>query len=89
MECNLGTGTGHSVRQVIQAVEKVSGRKVPFQDLPRRAGDPAELVADAQEALRRLAWQPRYSDLERIVQTAWDWHTESRRVPLLTSGART
>jgi UDP-arabinose 4-epimerase len=89
MACNLGTGTGHSVRQVIQAVEKVSGRKVPFQDFPRRAGDPAELVADAQEALRRLAWQPRYSDLERIVQTAWDWHAESSRVPLLTGGART
>ena len=75
MACNLGTGTGQSVRQVIQAVEKVSGRKVPFRDLPRRAGDPAELVADAQEAVRRLAWQPRYSDLERIVQTAWNWHT--------------
>jgi UDP-glucose 4-epimerase len=89
MACNLGTGTGRSVRQVIQTVEKVSGRKVPFQDLPRRAGDPAELVADAQEALRRLAWQPRYSDLTTIVKTACDWHTESRRVPQLTRSART
>jgi UDP-glucose-4-epimerase GalE len=74
MACNLGTGKGHSVRQVINAVEKVSGRTVPFQDLPRRAGDPAELVADPQEALRSLAWRPRYSDLPCIVQTAWAWH---------------
>jgi UDP-glucose-4-epimerase GalE len=72
---NLGTGTGRSVRQVIAAVEQASGRKVPFKDFPRRAGDPAELVADAQEALRRLAWRPRYSDLGSIVQTAWAWHS--------------
>ncbi len=72
---NLGTGTGHSVRQVIAAVEQASGRAVPFQDLPRRAGDPAELIADAREALQRLAWRPRYSSLSNIVQTAWNWHT--------------
>jgi UDP-glucose-4-epimerase GalE len=72
---NLGTGSGHSVRQVISAVEQVSGRKVPFQDCPRRSGDPAELVADAQEAARRLKWRPLYSDLHSIVQTAWNWHT--------------
>jgi UDP-arabinose 4-epimerase len=72
---NLGTGTGHSVRQVIAAVEQASGRTVPFNDLPRRVGDPAKLVADAREALRRLAWRPRYSDLASIVQTAWTWHT--------------
>jgi UDP-arabinose 4-epimerase len=72
---NLGTGMGHSVRQVIAAVEQVSGRKVPFQDLPRRAGDPAELVADACQAMRHLAWSPQHSDLQRIVETAWNWHT--------------
>jgi UDP-glucose 4-epimerase len=75
---NLGTGTGHSVRQVISAVEHASGRKVPFENLPRRAGDPAELVADAHKAVRRLAWRPRYSDLSNIVQTAWNWHTSIR-----------
>ena len=72
---NLGTGTGHSVREVISAVERASGRKVPFKDLPRRAGDPAELVADAQAAARSLTWRPRYSDLRGIVETAWSWHT--------------
>jgi UDP-arabinose 4-epimerase len=75
---NLGTGTGHSVRQVISAIEHASGRKVPFKDLPRRTGDPAELVADAREAVRCLAWRPRYSDLHRIVETAWTWHTSIR-----------
>jgi UDP-glucose-4-epimerase GalE len=72
---NLGTGTGHSVRQVISAIEHASGRKVPFKDHPRRAGDPAELLADAKEAVRRPGWRPRYSDLGSIVQTAWSWHT--------------
>ena len=75
---NLGTGKGHSVRQVIEAVERVSGQKVPFQDLPRRAGDPAELVADAQEALRGLAWRARHSDLGSIVESAWNWHVSMR-----------
>jgi UDP-arabinose 4-epimerase len=72
---NLGTGTGHSVRQVISAIEHASVRKVPFKDHLRRAGDPAELIADANEAVRRLGWRPRYSDLGSIVQTAWSWHT--------------
>jgi UDP-arabinose 4-epimerase len=79
---NLGTGTGHSVRQVISATEHASGRKVPFKDLPRRAGDPAELVADPREAVRCLAWRPRYSDLKSIVQTAWTWHTSIRYTDL-------
>jgi UDP-arabinose 4-epimerase len=85
---NLGTGTGHSVRQVISAVEHASGRKVPFQDLPRRAGDPAELVADAREAARRLVWRPRYSDLSSIVQTAWNWHTAIRDAGLKAASIR-
>jgi UDP-arabinose 4-epimerase len=79
---NLGTGTGHSVRQVVTAVEQAGGRKVPFRDLPRRAGDPAELVADAREAVRRLGWRPRHSDLGSIVQTAWNWHTSIRETGL-------
>lgn len=83
---NLGTGTGHSVRQVISEVENASGQKVPFQDLPRRAGDPAELVADAREAGRRLAWSPRHSDLRSIVQTAWNWHASVHDSALKATG---
>jgi UDP-arabinose 4-epimerase len=71
---NLGTGSGHSVRQVISSVEHIGGRSVPFRDLPRRAGDPAELVADARRAARKLGWRPRHSDLECIIKSAWNWH---------------
>jgi UDP-arabinose 4-epimerase len=71
---NLGTGIGYSVRDVISAVEQTSGRKVPYRDLPRREGDPPELVADASKAVQGLAWRPRYSDLQSIVETAWNWH---------------
>ena len=75
---NLGTGKGHSVRQIISEVERISGRKVPFRNMDRRAGDPAELVADAEQAARSLSWRPRYSDLNCIVQTAWSWHSSHR-----------
>jgi len=73
---NLGTGEGHSVRQVIEAVEKVTGRRVPFRVVSRRAGDPAVLVADSSLASKVLAWHPQFSDLENIVRSAWKWHTK-------------
>src|SRR6266404_2782464 len=71
---NLGTGSGHSVRQVIATVKRVSGRRVPIHEAQRRVGDPPELVADPAKAKELLGWQPRYSSLESIVQTAWNWH---------------
>jgi UDP-arabinose 4-epimerase len=71
--CNLGTGTGRSVQEVIDAVERVSGKHVPVQRHGRRAGDPAELVADNQRALEVLGWKPRFTDLNEIVATAWKW----------------
>jgi UDP-glucose-4-epimerase GalE len=74
---NIGTGTGHSVREVIASVERVGGRKVTTRDRPRRAGDPPVLVADGSLARTTLGWQPRYTDLDAIVKTAWRWH-ESR-----------
>jgi len=75
---NLGTGSGHSVRQVVGAVERVSRRRVPIQEVKRRAGDPPELVADPAKARELLGWQPRHSSLENIVQTAWNWHISRR-----------
>ncbi len=71
---NLGTGTGFTVRQVIDSVEQVTGRAVPHSIGPRRAGDPAALVADPSAANRDLGWRPAMSDLQSIVASAWAWH---------------
>ncbi len=71
---NLGTGTGYSVKDVINAVERVSGRKVNTQEAPRRAGDPPLLVAQPGLAAEVLGWVPALSDLDSIVATALRWH---------------
>ena len=71
---NLGTGQGHSVREVVDTVSRVAGRPVPVVEAPRRAGDPAELVAAPGRAREVLQWTCRYSDLETIVRHAWAWH---------------
>jgi UDP-glucose-4-epimerase GalE len=73
---NLGTGRGHSVREVIAAVEKVSGKKVPARETDRRAGDPPELVADARLAADVLGWQARLPGIETIVEHAWRWRNK-------------
>lgn len=70
---NLGNGDGFSVQEVINAVEKVTGNKVKVEYGLRRAGDPARLIADATKARMQLGWNPVFSDLETIVQHAWDW----------------
>ena len=77
---NLGTGHGHSVRSVIEAVSQVSGRNVPYETAPRRAGDPPELVADPSRAREILEWAPQYADIRVIVEHAWRWHTSRRDV---------
>lgn len=71
---NLGNGQGFSVRQVIEAVEAVSERKVPHEDADRRAGDPARLIASSERMRKELGWHPEYGDLKAIVRHAWDWH---------------
>jgi UDP-glucose-4-epimerase GalE len=71
---NLGTGHPHSVREVIDAVERVTGRSVPWTLAPRRPGDPAVLYAAPQKAHAELHWTPRHGELDVIVRTAWDWH---------------
>ncbi|WP_031388414.1 UDP-glucose 4-epimerase GalE [Desulfonatronum thiodismutans] len=75
---NLGTGSGHSVRQVVDMVREVGGRDVPTLDAPRRAGDPPALVAVADKARAVLGWEPSLPQLRDIVQTAWDWHAGRR-----------
>jgi UDP-glucose-4-epimerase GalE len=74
---NLGTGHGVSVREVITAVERVSGAKIEARSAPRREGDPPSLVADPTSAGRILGWHPRLSSLDNIVNSAWDWHSRS------------
>jgi len=71
---NLGTGRPHSVREVIDSVERVTGRAVPWALGPRRPGDPAVLYAAPHKAQAELHWTPRHADLDAIVRTAWNWH---------------
>jgi UDP-glucose-4-epimerase GalE len=75
---NLGTGRGHSVREVVDTVARVGGRAVPAVESPRRAGDPPELVAAPARAREVLGWRCQYADLETIVRHAWAWHETHR-----------
>jgi UDP-glucose 4-epimerase len=72
---NVGTGKGYSVREVLKAVEEVTGKEVPYRFGPRREGDPPTLVADSTRLRRALGWEPRHSDLQTIVRTAWKFAT--------------
>ncbi|VTR99639.1 udp-glucose 4-epimerase : UDP-glucose 4-epimerase OS=Coraliomargarita akajimensis (strain DSM 45221 / IAM 15411 / JCM 23193 / KCTC 12865) GN=Caka_1849 PE=3 SV=1: Epimerase: Epimerase_Csub [Gemmata massiliana] len=71
---NVGLGRGYSVREVIAAVEAVTGLKVPVKEGPRRAGDPPVLVANADKIRRELGWSAKYDSLRAILDTAWRWH---------------
>jgi UDP-glucose-4-epimerase GalE len=73
---NLGIGKGSSVREVLQTVETISGKRVPVKEGPRRPGDPPVLVASSKKIQQELGWQPRYTDLAPIVETAWRWHSK-------------
>jgi len=71
---NLGNGQGFSVRQVIESARRVTGHPIPAEVHPRRAGDPAVLVASSEKAIRELGWKPKYTELDDILRTAWVWH---------------
>jgi UDP-glucose 4-epimerase len=71
---NLGNGSGFSVKEVIEAARRVTGREIPAKIQPRRPGDPPKLVASAERARRVLGWKPRYADLKVILEHAWAWH---------------
>lgn len=75
IEVNLGTGRGNSVLEVIEACRKASGHEIPVVVAPRREGDAAKLVADSSLARKLLEWEPRYTSIDAIVQTAWRWHS--------------
>jgi len=71
---NVGTGKGYSVKEVVEMVKKISGIDFSAPIAPRRPGDASELVADSSKIRKTLGWEPKYSDLETIVKTAWNWH---------------
>lgn len=71
---NLGNGKGFSVQEVIESARRVTGHSIPVEVCPRRPGDPAVLVASSEKAIQELGWQPRYSQLDHILRTAWAWH---------------
>ncbi|MFD2923068.1 UDP-glucose 4-epimerase GalE [Halobacillus naozhouensis] len=73
---NLGNGQGFTVKEVIDAARKVTGHDIPAEIAPRRPGDPAQLVASSEKAMNELGWKPQHSDLDHMIQTAWNWFQE-------------
>ena len=71
---NLGNGVGFTVQEVIDVARSVTGPPIPARIAPRRAGDPAQLIASSEKAMKVLGWQPKYNDLPTIVASAWAWH---------------
>lgn len=73
---NLGNGQGFTVRQVVESARRVTGHPIPVEELPRRAGDPAVLIASSARIETELGWKPKYTQLDDIVRTAWEWHQQ-------------
>ena len=71
---NLGNGKGFSVREVVEGVRRVTGHPIPVKESPRRPGDPAVLIASSEKIRRELGWNPKYSELNAILKSAWEWH---------------
>ena len=71
---NLGNGTGFTVKEVVEVARKVTGHPIPAEVAPRRAGDPAILIASSDKAIEELNWKPKFNSLETIIETAWNWH---------------
>jgi len=77
--CNLGSGEGFSVRQIVELARKVTGHPIPVREMPRRTGDPAVLIASSDKIRRLLGWDPQHSDVESIIASAWQWHKSHPR----------
>ena len=71
---NLGSNTGYSVKEMLEAAREVTGKEIPAKVLPRRIGDPSKLVASSEKAKMILGWQPQTTEIKQIIKTAWDWH---------------
>jgi UDP-glucose 4-epimerase len=73
---NLGNGHGFTVREVVESARRVTGQPIPVEELPRRPGDPAVLIASSAKIEADLGWKPKYTKLDDIVQSAWEWHQQ-------------
>jgi UDP-glucose 4-epimerase len=73
---NIGSGTGYSVREVIDTARDVSGRTIPIKELERRPGDSARLVASSEKIQRELGWKPQFDSIKEIIASAWEWHSQ-------------
>jgi len=71
---NLGNGHGFTVRQVVESARRVTGRPIPVEEVPRRPGDPAVLIAGSAKIEHELGWKPKYTQLDDIMRSAWEWH---------------
>lgn len=71
---NLGSNNGYSVKEMLEAAREVTGKEIAAEVGPRRAGDPSRLVASSEKVKDTLGWNPEYTDIKAIIQTAWDWH---------------
>ena len=71
---NLGSNNGYSVKEMLDAAREATGKEIPAEIAPRRAGDPAKLVAASEKAKTVLGWEPAYTDIKEIIRTAWNWH---------------
>ena len=76
---NLGTGGGASVREVVDCCRKITGKKIPVNEMPRRAGDPPRLIAASEKITRELGWNPKFESLDAIIESAWKWHQKFPR----------
>jgi UDP-glucose 4-epimerase len=73
---NLGNGVGFSVREVVESARRVTGHPIPVDEMPRRPGDPAVLIAGSAKIEKDLGWKPKYTQLDDIVRSAWEWHQQ-------------
>lgn len=78
---NLGNGAGFSVREVIESARRVTGHPIPVETVPRRAGDPAVLIASSEKIARELGWRPRHTSLDEIMESAWKWQQIRYKTP--------
>ena len=75
---NLGNGKGFSVKELIEKAKKITGKDLKVEIEARRSGDPSTLIASSEKAIKELGWQPKFNTLDKIIETAWNWHKDHK-----------